>query len=287
MRPRKGERGAIFVLVLVSLAVGALIIPPTVHYVSTGLKSARISQDRLLQQYATDGAVEYSRWQLAYNVGGVVTNLSLANPSSATTVTLNGIVVPTTIEISLSGEGGEPGPMPATESGIHLEAVLQVDPGWAPTGQPVDFDYIVHARNYGESAISLKGVLQILPPNFEYVEGSYGGPPNPVFTKTWVTDHWELRWDFGTPRPKVNAGQSYPIPFTATGFLPTGNYNNFGTGYVFFSAFGQEEVLQTGNLIIPYAIGLYDITATAGSYKIKANAGIFETGVQLNSYQSP
>ena len=278
-----GERGYVMIIVLIALVVGSFSIPPTLKYVSTGMNAARVSEDQLLNEYAAEGGVEYGLWQLAYNVGGIVDSLTVENPVAAATVTVNGIDVPTTIEISLSGEGGEPGPLPPTESGLNAEAVLQVDTGWAPAGQWTDFGYVVHARNYGTSQITLKGLLQILPPDFEYIDGSYTGP-DAVLTKTFVTDHWELDWDFTSPLPKVDSETSSPIPFSVRGFLPTGSFSDFGTGFLYYSAFGSEEVLQAGSLFDQIAIGLYDITTQAGNQTAKANAGIFESGAALNSY---
>ena len=281
---REGERGYVLLLVLAVLALGSLVIAPTLRYTDTGLRAASVSRNQLLRQYATDGAVEYSLWQIANNVDGIVDNLTLDNPSYTTSVTLNGIEVPITTEISHTGEGGEPGPLPPTQSGIYLEAVLEVDPAWAPVGQYTDFTFTVHARNYGTSVVKLKGVLQVLSPDFEYIPGSYAGPAA-VFTETWVLDHWELEWDFESPLPKIESEGSYPIPFGIRGFLSTGSYSEFGTGYVFYSAFGEEEILQAGSLLDAIAVGLYDITAAGGSFSVLANAGIYDSGTGTNSYQ--
>ena len=281
---KEGERGYVLILALMVLCFGTLIIIPTLNHVNTGLLSTRVSKEHLYKHYANDGAVEYSLWLLTYNVDGIVDSLNMTDPGYATTVTLNGIEVPISIEIALSGVGGEPGPLPPTESGIHLEAVLEVEPSWAPAGEYTDFQFTVHARNYGESRVGLKGLLLILAPNFEYIDGSYAGPEG-EFTQTWVTDHWELLWDFTTPLPKVESESSYPIPFGIRGFLETGAHADFGTGYIYYSAWGEQVVLQAGNLLDNIAIGLYDITASGTMFRILASAGIYETGTGLNSYQ--
>ena len=281
---RKSQQGFSLLMVLIVLATGSLAIPATLNYVVTGAKTAKILEVQLHRQYAGDAGVQYMLWMLEHNVDDVVGSLDPSNPSISTTITVNGEEVTTTLEISISGEGGAPGPMPTTESGIHVEALLEVDPGWAPVGEFTDFDYIIHARNYGTSSVSIKGVLQILPPDFEYIEGSYGGP-DAVFTKTWVTDHWELDWDFEEPLPSVVAEGSFPVPFTLRGFLSTGAYAYLGTGYIFYSAFGEEETLTTQGLLNNISVGLYDITTTVGGETTKANAGIYAYGVGVNSYE--
>ena len=275
----------VVVLVLIVMAFGAMTIPSFMSYTATGQKAASVTVVDVKRQYAADAAVELSLWRLNYNVDGVLDNLSLENPTYTYSTTINGIEVSYTVSVCESGEAGEPGAMPPTEAGLHLEAILEVDPGWAPTGEPVDFNYIVHARNYGEAALHLKGIHQNLPPNFEYIPGSYGGPPNPAFTEEWVTDHWELRWVFGSPKPNIASEDCYTIPFGVRGFLETGAYTDFGQGFVYYSAFGEETLLSIGTLGLATAVGLYDITASAGSYEIEANAGIYEDGAGLNSYQ--
>ena len=78
----KRQRGAALILVLIALALGSLLITPTLRYVYTGLLETRISEELLLQQYAADAAVEYSLWQLNYNVDGLTDQLDPDNPSS-------------------------------------------------------------------------------------------------------------------------------------------------------------------------------------------------------------
>ena len=95
----------------------------------------------------------------------------------------------------------------------------------------------------------------------------------------------ELSWEFNTPKPKINSGQSYSIPFGIRGFLETGAYTDFGQGFVAYSAFKEEELLSIGTLGLATAVGLYDVTASSGSYEIQANAGIYQDGAELNSYQ--
>jgi hypothetical protein len=281
---RARERGMSLVLVLVFLAFGSLAIPPTLNYVITGLKAAHISEEQLLRQYAADSAVEYSRWQLTSNIDGIRDTLTLSNPSYSSSVTVNGIVVPYTITVAQSAVGGAPGPIGPISSGILGEAILQVTPTWAPSGVPVDFTFTVHFRNIGTSAIHLKGLRQLLPPHFLYIQNSYVGP-NAVFTKQLVVDRWELNWNFKSPLPVVASGETYIMSLGARSTPPVGAYDDFGQGWVYYSSFGVEQTLSIGTLGQVTGIGLYDITASAGSYRIQGNVGIYDSGVEVNSYQ--
>ena len=40
-----GQRGSAFILVLIALALGSLLVTPTINYVSTGLVETRISEE--------------------------------------------------------------------------------------------------------------------------------------------------------------------------------------------------------------------------------------------------
>jgi len=139
----KKQRGQALILVLISLAVGALLIIPTLQYVNTGLLETRISEKRLLEQYAADAAVEYSLWQLKC---GLADQLDPDNPSSSTSITVNDVEVPVTTEISQSPEG-DTGPFPVlpSESGIHLAAALEIiPPTWSESGQEAYFTHLVY-----------------------------------------------------------------------------------------------------------------------------------------------
>jgi len=53
MRNRKlegmnSQRGQALILVLIALALGSLLITPTIQYVSTGLIESRVSEEQLL-----------------------------------------------------------------------------------------------------------------------------------------------------------------------------------------------------------------------------------------------
>jgi len=59
----KQERGAVMVVALVVLLVGALMIPPTLHHIGTGTKAVTVFARQTDQVYAADAGVEYAlRW---------------------------------------------------------------------------------------------------------------------------------------------------------------------------------------------------------------------------------
>ncbi len=285
------QRGQALILVLIALALGSLLITPTLNYVSTGLLETRLLKQQLLEQYAADAAVEYSLWQLKYNVDGLTDQLDPENPSSNTTITVNGMEVPITTEITQSPLGDTwPFPVPSTQQGIHLDAALVIEaPIFPGDGQTAYFVHKVYMYNSGTSETHMKAVFQRLDPSFTYVEGSYEGPPANL-TKTYVSDHWELYFDFATPLPSLEPEEATFISFLAstTGDIDEISQNTYlGNGWVEYAAFEAEDgALFDGEYALKNFGYYYDITVTIGSYTYLVNVGITEEGeIVVRSWQ--
>ena len=288
LKGMKKQGGTALLLVLAVLALGSLLITPTLRYVYTGLTECRISENQLLNQYAADAAVEYSLWQLEYNVDNITGQLDSENPESDTTITVNGVEVPVTTAISLSPEGEAwPFPVPLSESGIHLATALEIQPPyWSEDGQIAYFKHVVYMYNYGTSEVHLKSVHQILDPRFEYVAGSYEGFAAD-FTQTYVDDHWELCFEFTSPRPKLGEQEATFISFVASTTEEVGENTFSGSGWVEYAGFEEWETEQFSGEYGPASFGhYYDIIATSGSYTVLVNVGITEEGeIVIRSYQ--
>jgi len=283
----KGQRGQAFILVLIVLALGPLLVVPTLQSTYTGLTEAEISEEQLLKEYAADAAVEYSLWQLGYNVDNITGQLGLDNPSSNTTITVNGIEIPIVTEISASPQSdGDSFTVPSTQSGIHIASALEIlPPSWGGSGQKVYVPHIVYICNYGTAATHLKSLFQQLDPSLTYVEGSYEGPDADL-TKANVDDHWELLFDFTEPLPKINAQEVIVVTFTTWGKKKMGEDTFSGSGWVSYAAF-QEEVVEcySGESGLA-SFGLYDITVNIGGYTVLVNVGITEEGeIVVRSWQ--
>ncbi len=281
----EGQRGQTIVLVLVALALGSLLIFPALQYVGTGLAGARVSQSLLLNQYAADAAVEYTLWQLTYDVDGLTTALDPDNPSSTDTITVNGIDVPVTTAISVNPESDEGNfPTLATESGVHLGAGMDIlPPDWAGDGDTAEFTHLVYVYNYGTSESKPKALYQQLDPRLTYEAGSYAGPPAAV-TATLVDGHWELVIDLDTPLPSLDPDEGFLISFRASGEANTDEEPFETSGWVTYAGFDEDLVFSGDSG--PASFGLYDITATVGGYTLLVNVGITEEGdIVLRSYQ--
>jgi len=282
------QRGQALIMVLIALALGSLLIYPTLGYVYTGLVDTRISKEQLLDQYTADAAIEYALWQLKYNVDNITGQLNPEDPSVDTTITVNGMDIPITTAITLSLLGDDwPFPIPSSQSGIHLTTALVIAPPFfSEDGEIAYFTHSIYMFNSGDSAAHMKTVFQRLDPRLAYVQGYYNGYEADL-TETYVDDHWELYFDFEQPLPKLNAQQATFISFVASTNEEVDENPYVGSGWVSYAAFEADE----GGFFIgeyePGSIGCrYDITVTVGSYTILVNVGITDEGeIVVLSYQ--
>lgn len=277
---KNGQRGQALILVLIALALGSLLITPTIQYVSTGLNESHVSEEQLLEQYSADAAIEYTLWQLQNNVDGVIDQLNYENPDYDATININDTEVPININITQSPLGEDwPFPVPASQSGIHLDTALDIkSPFPSDDGHKTYFPHVVYIYNSGDSVVHLNSMLQQLDPRFTYVEGSYDGFAADI-TITYVDDHQELYFDFHTPLPTVVEGQATFVSFLVSVDGEMGDEVYSSSGSVGYAAFDAEE----GEIFIgeysPSTIGYYyDIEANVGSYTILVNVGITDSG---------
>lgn len=281
------QRGAGLILVLIALAVGSMLITPTLNYVYTGLHETPIREKLLLEQYTADAAIEYALWQLEYNVDDITDLLSIDNPSSSSAITVNGMEVSLTTEISESPQSDSGAfTVPSSQSGIHLAVALDIRPPvWSKAGNKLYLTHMVYIFNYGTSAVHLKSMFQQLEPGLTYLQQSYEGP-NADLTKTHAGDHWELSFDFKQPLPKVEAQEWMVISFTTWTLDDMGEQIYSGNGWVEYAAFQEDGVEVYAGDSGPSSVGLYDLTVSVGSYTLLVNAGVTEDGeVVIRSWQ--
>jgi len=265
-----------------------MLITPTLNYVYTGLRETPVGEKLLLDQYAADAAVEYSLWQLKYNVDGLTDQLDPENPSADTSITVNGMDIHFTTEITQSPLGDDwPFPVPSSETGIHLTTALVIGPPQpSDDGETTYFPHVIYMYNSGTSTVQMKAIFQQLDPRFTCVPGSFNGAKADL-TETYVDGCWELYFDFDQPLPKLDAGEATFMSFVASTTEEIGENVYNSSGYVAYAAFGSnmKDVFE-GEYGLGTIGACYDITVTVGSYTIRVNTGITEEGeIVLLSYQ--
>ncbi len=94
----KRENGMALVMALIALALGSLMIVPTLNYTVTAFQATKIKERRTAELYAADAGIESAIWELTSN------NLTLAEgqPTQLTQIQINGSAVDVTI-LSLTG----------------------------------------------------------------------------------------------------------------------------------------------------------------------------------------
>jgi len=63
---KRGQGGYVYILVLIFLVIGALMIPPLLNFMSTGLGSGRIFEQKAKELYACDAGIDDAIWQIKY-----------------------------------------------------------------------------------------------------------------------------------------------------------------------------------------------------------------------------
>jgi len=157
---RNGESGFALIMVLVMLALGALIVTPSLRLANTSLKSKAIHTEILMDQYARDGAAEYAIWQLQW--GTVTSELTTEGQESASTVTLNGITPNVIIKLRANPQEG--GVTLATDDVIR--PTKTVSPNAHSLGFQTYTYTITLEQVSDDTSQGLDAVYDILPKNF-------------------------------------------------------------------------------------------------------------------------
>lgn len=64
MSKLSAQEGRALALTLIALAIGCLLIPPFLSYISTNLIASYVTEEGMKEQYAADAGVEYAVWKL-------------------------------------------------------------------------------------------------------------------------------------------------------------------------------------------------------------------------------
>lgn len=146
--------------VLAMLALGSLVIVPSLSYHSTNLKTTVNFERRAEGLYAADAGVEHALWTLKYNE-------PLIFPHVYNLTDINGMSVNITISRVTVIAGQD-----VTESGVHG--------GWMTISKTVTYSagvyyYTLSVENNGAGNMKVDEILIDLPPDLEYIPGSTSG----------------------------------------------------------------------------------------------------------------
>ncbi|MFC1926912.1 hypothetical protein ACFLWV_04095 [Chloroflexota bacterium] len=286
----RDEIGHALPLALVVLAMGTLVIFPSLNRASVIIAGSQNYERAIIEQYSCDAGIEHAIWRLKYQ-SGFIDSFTYENPTVGYSVAVNSMTEDITITRTEAEPPPDPVPPPEGPQSERFQVAKSVEPESAPVGQPTTFTYTIYIENVGTSEIHLAEVRDWLPPNFVYEIGTSSGVTTAEPTETWVFDEvieqwkWELVWDFSPPLPSVAAEETVTQVFQATGTLDEDIYWN--TAWVSASPdsvgeIGSGSSAPIGGGIPPY---VYDITSAVGGTTISACVMITDTGVSVRSWQ--
>ena len=216
------QEGQTFILILILLAVGALLIVPTLRLSSAALSNSRIVTRQVKSLYAADAAQEWILWKLTYDdLGSEFTEDGQTieyTKENGNPVNVCGVLVDVTIIMrALEGEGG------MTLAGDDvIRPMKTVIPDTVPDGNYRTYTYTIRLEQFSDdNSVGLDAVYDILPDEFgenDYVPGRStisvdGGAPEPIAdpSKTVTGGQVRLQWPASYDYLTETGGFTSPI----------------------------------------------------------------------------
>lgn len=161
---RKRERGQVFILVLIILAIGALLTVPALRLTGTALKSSQIVTQRTKGLYAADAAQEFMLWKLLHDGLGaeLMQTVSPENPNPSAHYDLEVCGVPVGVSVFMRAVEGGGGMTLAGED--IIKPTKTVSPDYVPDKDLYDYRYtIILDHLSSNTTVGLDAIYDMLP----------------------------------------------------------------------------------------------------------------------------
>jgi len=168
------EAGQAFILVLIILAIGGLMVTPSLRLINTSLKSSQIVNRQVKALYACDGGQEYILWQLLHNNLGA----NFTADGQAGLFTFNSCGNSVNITVIMRATEGKGGVVLATDDVIHPTKTVECEElgNEIPNDWSGTVTYTINLEQLSSNTTQgLDAVYDILPKAFDagdYVNGS-------------------------------------------------------------------------------------------------------------------
>ena len=259
------QAGQAFILVLILLAIGAVLVVPSLRLTGTALMNSPIVERQIKGLYAADAAQEYILWKLMYaGFGGEFFN-------DGDKIEYAFYVcgeVPVAITIIMRAKEGEGGTTLATDD--KIKPTKTVVPNTVPDGSSRTYTYTINLEQLSEdTSQGLDAVYDILPDDFDdtdYVTGSStwsvdDGPPQSIPDPSFevvggqVRLQWPASYDyetgtggFSSPMRNFTTRQVKELSFQVTGgLLPNRTYYNWVVLKPWNTVSGYSGAIIVGN----------------------------------------
>ena len=270
------QRGFALPVVLVLLALGGLIIVPTLNYTSTALNSCRIIRAGTEGIYAADAGIEYAIWNIQNG----------QPPPDHLPQTVNGLNV--SLTSNDHGAGTYTLYMGAfVETNVHF-SYLNVRSSIEPVSGNV-YKYTITVRRLATCTIHLDQVGARLPEGFTYQAGSADAYANNI-TRTEpyiVNDGTDYLVNWGDPhddtkglKKKIDSDDPYTQTFHITG-------DSARSGQYAWVVARPDSIDVVGEITGSY----YEITSTASDpdsvqvAQIRADVMVVNDEAKIISWQ--
>ncbi len=186
-----GEAGLALPIVLAMLALGSLLMVPSLNFAATSLKTGEVVEGNVKGLFAAEAGVEDALWRIKYDPPA-------SFPYSYQVTGINGLTVDITIDEITTISGEDVGSSGDHDDWLQITKLVSYDAGI--------YSYTMSLTNNGNGNIKIEKILIDFPPELDYVAGSTGGDittsdpeiiGNPT---TGIT----LVWDIPTPYPAIS-----------------------------------------------------------------------------------
>ena len=166
------QAGQALVLVLIVLAIGAMLVVPSLRLTGTALTGTPIVERQVKGLYAADAAQEYVLWKLLYDLEWRTTTF----PDDGATIDLNfGVCgVPVDCTVIMRATPAEGGMVLATDDKIR--PTKTVTPDYVPGKQWETYTYTIEMEQLSmDTSVGLDAIYDVLPnglSNDGYIAGS-------------------------------------------------------------------------------------------------------------------
>ena len=213
----KREDGIALPAVLAMMALGSLLIVPSMNYVATTLNAGEMVEEKFEGMLAADAGVEDALWKIENDT-------PTSFPHSYQLTDINGMTVDIIIDEIDSLAGEEVGATGGHEDWLDTVRIVTYDAGI--------YSYTVNMTNNGSGNIKIVKMLIDFPPEVEYVNGSTTGyitTDNPTINGSSTTGI-ALIWETLPPYPSISPGETKQHFFELSG--PPGIEDIEGHGFL-------------------------------------------------------
>jgi hypothetical protein len=263
---KKRESGQVLISVLALMALGSIMIIPTLGLTTTSLRATEVHEKNVQGLYAADNGLEDALWRLMWDIPETFPyTYQIPNIASMTVnVTISEVT-------NVFGESIDPGGAVDWMT-VNLSVVYDA--------ATENYTFTISCENTGEGNIKIEEIVISFPPDFEYVSGSTSSNitnpvnTNPTRIRGTVDGGQTLMWINGTPRPEIAEDVIEYHNFKLRG--PSGMENEILEGAKGFIQVKRSNIGTVWLGGYPYEI-LSQATDSSGKVRCSLRAGAWAT----------